>query len=69
MSVRLTLICHAATQAVRVAAFPADEPIDKQGEAKAATLSLALPNELRKIDVGTHQSFVASQTNSGGAAT
>jgi broad specificity phosphatase PhoE len=46
MSVRLTLICHASTSAVREVAFPADEPIDAQGQAKASTLA----RELRRVD-------------------
>jgi broad specificity phosphatase PhoE len=46
MSVRLTLICHASTSAVREVAFPADEPLDVQGQAKAS----ALGRELRRVD-------------------
>lgn len=46
MSVRLTLICHASTDAVRNAAFPADEPLDAQGR-QAAT---ACARTLRRID-------------------
>jgi broad specificity phosphatase PhoE len=46
MTVRLTLICHASTNAVREVAFPADEPIDPQGQAKAAQLAGAL----RRVD-------------------
>jgi broad specificity phosphatase PhoE len=42
VSVRLTLICHAATPAVRSAAFPLDEAIDLRGEAKAAALAAGL---------------------------
>src|SRR5271157_1136923 len=38
MSVRLTLICHASTSAVRNAAFPLDEALDPQGQAKASAL-------------------------------
>ena len=34
MSVRLTLICHASTSAVREVTFPGDEPIDAQGQAR-----------------------------------
>jgi broad specificity phosphatase PhoE len=47
MSVRLTLICHASTRAVRAAAFPTDEPLDPSGLAKAT----ALAAELRRVDV------------------
>jgi broad specificity phosphatase PhoE len=39
---RLTLVCHASTSAVRTAAFPLDEPLDPQGQAKAAALAGAL---------------------------
>jgi broad specificity phosphatase PhoE len=46
MGVILTLICHAPTSATRAAAFPADEPIDPQGRAKA----LALAGKLRRFD-------------------
>ena len=38
MPIRLTLICHGATDATRRAAFPRDEPL----EAKAATLAAGL---------------------------
>jgi broad specificity phosphatase PhoE len=50
MSVRLTLICHATTAAVRAAAFPTDEPLDAQGCATASLLASVLPGELRRID-------------------
>lgn len=43
MAARLTLICHASTDAVRKAAFPADEPIDRRDEAAAAELAKRLP--------------------------
>ncbi len=43
MAARLILICHASTDAVRKAAFPADEPIDCSGEAAAAELAKRLP--------------------------
>ena len=39
MTTRLKLLCHAATSAVRDAAFPADEPLDPQGLKKLATVS------------------------------
>jgi broad specificity phosphatase PhoE len=59
MSVRLTLICHASTSAVREIAFPADEPIDSQGQAKA----LALAGTLRRIDAAwTSPALRARQT-------
>ena len=43
MAARLTLICHASTDAVRKAAFSADEPIDRRDEADAAELAKRLP--------------------------
>ena len=59
MSVRLTLICHASTSAVREVAFPADEPIDPQGQAKAAALATAL----RRVDTAsTSPALRARQT-------
>ena len=36
MTPRLTLLCHASTDAVRRAAFPADEPLDERGAVQAA---------------------------------
>jgi broad specificity phosphatase PhoE len=36
MTIRLKLICHASTSAVRTAAFPSDEPLDPQGRRKLA---------------------------------
>ena len=44
MTARLTLICHASTNAVRTAAFPADEPLDQQGRTRAAALASHLPS-------------------------
>src|ERR1700760_3620959 len=46
MRVLFPLICQAATHAVRDAAFPADEPLDPQGLAKAT----ALVPDLRRVD-------------------
>jgi broad specificity phosphatase PhoE len=43
MTARLTLICHASTEAVRKAAFPADEPLDRRDQADAAELAQRLP--------------------------
>jgi broad specificity phosphatase PhoE len=42
MSSRLTLISHAATAAVRAAAFPLDERIDKAGKRDAEALASSL---------------------------
>lgn len=46
MSVILTIICHAATGAIRDAAFPRDEPLDRQGRARAS----ALAGSIRRAD-------------------
>jgi broad specificity phosphatase PhoE len=57
--VRLTLLCHASTAAVRAAAFPLDEPIDPQGRAKA----VALAADLGRIDAAwTSPALRARQT-------
>lgn len=39
MSVVLTIICHASTEAIRKAAFPLDEPLDARGLAKASAMA------------------------------
>jgi broad specificity phosphatase PhoE len=46
MSLRLTLICHAATSATRAASFATDEPLEPLGLAKA----LAMAGQLRRVD-------------------
>ena len=43
MTARLILICHASTDAVRSLAFPADEPLDDRGRARAEQLARHLP--------------------------
>jgi broad specificity phosphatase PhoE len=43
MTARLTLICHGSTDAVRKAAFPADEPLDRHGLTDTAVLAGKLP--------------------------
>jgi broad specificity phosphatase PhoE len=59
MTVRLTLLCHASTSAVRGAAFPADEPLDPQGQVKAS----ALAGDLSRVDVAwTSPALRARQT-------
>lgn len=59
MGVTLTLICHASTQAVREAAFPADEPLEPQGLAKASALAPAM----RRVDTAwTSPALRARQT-------
>ena len=44
VTTRLKLLCHASTSAVRNSAFPADEPLDPQGQKKLA----AIPHRLRQ---------------------
>lgn len=59
MTARLTLICHAPTDAVRKAAFPADEPLDEQGRAQAAALAASV----RSVDcIWTSPELRARQT-------
>jgi broad specificity phosphatase PhoE len=59
LSVRLDLFCHAATSATRAASFPADEPVDLQGLAKAA----ALADGIRRVDAAwTSPALRARQT-------
>lgn len=61
MGVRLILISHAATSAIREVAFPADEPIDQQGQLKAS----AVITDLRRVDVAwTSPALRAKQTAS-----
>lgn len=47
MTARLILICHASTDAVRRSAFPADEPLDRHGQTRAAALAKRLPTAER----------------------
>jgi broad specificity phosphatase PhoE len=59
MSVSVTLICHAATRAVRDVAFPADEPLDSRGHAQAAALAAGV----RRVDTAwTSPALRARQT-------
>lgn len=44
MTARLTLICHASTQAMRNVAFAADEPLDCRDRTDAAELATRLPS-------------------------
>jgi broad specificity phosphatase PhoE len=46
MTIRLKLLCHASTPAVRTAAFPCNEPLDVQGRRKLE----ALPHRLLRAD-------------------
>ncbi len=60
MTAHLTLIAHAATRAVRDAAFPSDEPLDAQGHAKTAAAAA-----LRRVDrAWTSPALRARQTAS-----
>jgi broad specificity phosphatase PhoE len=43
MVMRLGLLCHAATAAVRAAAFPADEPLEPTAPLKLALLARSVP--------------------------
>jgi broad specificity phosphatase PhoE len=45
MTIRLVLIAHAATAATRQARFPADEPLDPAGDAKA-TAARGMPRRI-----------------------
>ncbi len=59
MSLRLTLVAHAATRATRQAAFPADEPLEPRGLARAT----ALAGTLGRIDAAwTSPALRAVQT-------
>jgi broad specificity phosphatase PhoE len=43
MTAWLILVSHGSTEAVRAARFPADEPLDERGAARAAALAGTLP--------------------------
>ena len=45
MTVRLLLVRHGTTTAVRAAAFPLDEPLDARGEAELRALAPELPRD------------------------
>jgi broad specificity phosphatase PhoE len=59
MTIRLKLLCHASTPAVRATAFPADEPLDLQGRRKLAAFSHRLLHADRWV---TSPALRASQT-------
>jgi broad specificity phosphatase PhoE len=64
MTARLTLICHASTNAVRKAIFPADEPLDESGGKRAAALARMLPKADRYVsspELRTRQTAEALQ--------
>ena len=48
---RLLLVRHASTDAVRAAAFGADEPLDEAGRASAARLRERLPSHIDEVVV------------------
>jgi broad specificity phosphatase PhoE len=59
MTIRLRLICHASTLALRRSSFPADEPLDVQAQKKLA----ALRHDVRRADrYLTSPALRASQT-------
>lgn len=64
MTARLILICHASTDAVRRSAFPADEPLDRHGQTRAAALAKRLPTAERywmSPELRTRQTAAALQ--------
>jgi broad specificity phosphatase PhoE len=66
MTTRLILICHASTDAVRKAAFPADEPLDQYGRTGAAALVERLPHadqSRTSPELRTRQTAQALQLN------
>jgi broad specificity phosphatase PhoE len=59
MIVRLTMVCHGVTKAIRDVAFPMDEPLDPSGEARAR----ALASSFRRVDAAwTSPALRAQQT-------
>jgi broad specificity phosphatase PhoE len=59
MTIRLRLICHASTSALRSSSFPADEPLDVHAHKKLA----ALAQDVRRADrCLTSPALRASQT-------
>jgi broad specificity phosphatase PhoE len=66
MTARLTLICHGSTEALRKAAFAADEPLDRHGLADAAELAGKLPSADRCLtspELRTRQTAEALHLN------
>lgn len=59
MSIRLTLICHAATEVTRRAGFPANEPIEASGQVQAAALA---PHLGRVDEAWTSPALRSAQT-------
>ena len=59
MTVRLLIVSHASTKAIRDAAFPLDEPLNTGGEAKARALAASI----RRVDAAwTSPALRARQT-------
>ena len=62
MSGRLTMVCHAATSAVRAAHFPLDEALDS----RAHTMACEMASQLGRVDVAwTSPALRARQTAAG----
>ncbi|WP_017905736.1 histidine phosphatase family protein [Pseudomonas asplenii] len=47
MAIRLSVVCHARTEAQRLGRFPLDEPVEPKGLAKAAELASRLKKPVR----------------------
>ncbi len=47
MSIRLSIVCHARTEAQRLGRFALDEPVEPKGLAKAAELASRLKKPVR----------------------
>ena len=50
MTTRLTLFCHASTEATRAARFPADEALDARGEAELSAMAPAWRAIVKRTD-------------------
>lgn len=49
MAIRLSVVCHARTEAQRLGRFPLDEPVEPKGLAKAAELASRLKKPVRVL--------------------
>jgi broad specificity phosphatase PhoE len=66
MTARLIFICHASTDAIRTASFPADEPLDDKGLTRAAALADTLPkadSAITSPELRTRQTAQALRLN------